>query len=100
MLTSNTIGPCSEHLEYKGYKVYRHKIYFFANLPNKDKFLHLLEENLRQEGCGAIFADKNSDVEITEASIQRSLATNVTLIGEEHESFSTPFVLQLERLAT
>ena len=88
---------CSQHLILfaENTKFTVSKEDFLSNLSNKDQFLHLMGEKLKQEGCKVIFAEEDADVQIAKSSVNALLTKNVTLIGEDRSS-CTPSILLYE----
>lgn len=56
---------------------------FLANKENKQKFIHLLGNNLQHSGCSTIHAEGDSDLLIVHAAIQSSRSITIVLVGDD-----------------
>ena len=56
---------------------------FLANKENKQKFIHLLGDKLRQSGCSTIHAEGDGDLLIVQTAIQSSRSIATVLVGDD-----------------
>ena len=56
---------------------------FLANVVNKQRFIYLLSEKLRQAGCNTVHATGDADLLIVKTAVECAENSSTTVIGED-----------------